>query len=225
MASVKSSFLDTIKEFFMPVFRSFYAVFALLLSLTVMPAHASTALQDLSQRLQAMQSFQASFTQITAQAGKRPDVGVTGVLSAQRPGQFRWEVKQPYEQIIASDGTDLRIYDPDLMQMTVRAIGDDVGQTPALLFTGNTKAIAEQFAVKRIQQSQNVRFILTPKAKDSMFESLTLSFKGKEPIGMVLSDGVGQTTEITFFNVKMNPKLPASLFKLTPPKGTDIIEE
>lgn len=210
----------------MPVFRSFYALLALLFSLTmVVPAHACTALEDLSKRLQAMQSLQANFTQITAQAGKRPDVGVTGVLSAQRAGQFRWEVKQPYQQIIASDGSDLRIYDPDLMQMTVRAIGDDVGQTPALLFTGDTKAIAAQFEVKRIQQSQNVRFVLTPKSKDAMFESLTLSFKGKEPIGMVLSDGVGQTTEITFFNVKMNPKLSASLFKLTPPKGTDIIEE
>lgn len=209
----------------MPVFRSIYAVFALLLSLTVMPVQASTALQELSQRLQAMQSIQASFTQITAQAGKRPDVGVTGVLSAQRPGQFRWEVKQPYEQIIASDGKDLRIYDPDLMQMTVRAIGNDVGQTPALLFTGDHKAIADQFNVKRIKQSQNVRFVLTPKSNEAMFDSLTLSFKGKEPIGMVLSDGVGQTTEITFFNVKINPKLSTSLFMLTPPKGTDIIEE
>ncbi len=209
----------------MPVLRSLWSVAVLVLAVFAAPAQANTALQDLSQRLQAMQSMQASFTQITAQAGKRPDVGLTGVLSAQRPGQFRWEVTQPYQQIIASDGNDLRIYDPDLMQMTVRAIGDDVSQTPALLFTGDHSAIAEQFKVERLQQSQNTRFVLTPKSNESIFESLTLSFKGQEPIGMLLSDGVGQTTEVTFFNVKMNPKLAPSLFKLNPPKGTDIIEE
>lgn len=198
----------------------------LLLFLSLPLQAATSAVQDLGERLRALQAIQTSFTQITTQqSGRQPERGMTGVLSAQRPGQFRWEVRQPYEQIIVSDGRELRVYDPDLMQMTVRPLGDEVAQTPALLFTGDPQAIAQQFTVERTQQGRLTQFVLRPKARDAVFDQLQLRFDGNTPVGMTLADGVGQQTEISFHQTRTNPRLPASLFRLNPPAGTDIIQE
>lgn len=197
----------------------------LLLLLMSLPVQAATAVQDLGARLRALQSLETGFTQVTTQAGRQPALGTTGMLSAQRPGQFRWEVRQPYEQVIVSDGRELRVYDPDLMQMTVRPLGDEVAQTPALLFTGDPKAIAEQFDVQQTAQGKLTVFVLKPKARDAVFEQLQLRFDGATPVGMTLSDGVGQQTEVSFHQTRLNPRLPASRFRLNPPAGTDIIQE
>jgi outer membrane lipoprotein-sorting protein len=42
---------------------------------------------------------------------------------------------------------------------------------------------------------------------------------------MLLADGFGQTTQLTFSNVERNPKLDADAFRFTPPKGADVLED
>jgi outer membrane lipoprotein carrier protein len=40
---------------------------------------------------------------------------------------------------------------------------------------------------------------------------------------MLFKDQLGSTTEIRFSNWRRNPKIDASAFKFTPPKGVDVI--
>jgi outer membrane lipoprotein-sorting protein len=52
-----------------------------------------------------------------------------------------------------------------------------------------------------------------------------MGFKDNALQQMILTDSFGNTTQITFSNMKKNPKLPANLFKFTPPKGVDVISD
>jgi outer membrane lipoprotein carrier protein len=55
---------------------------------------------------------------------------------------------------------------------------------------------------------------------------MTISFgANKAPNLMILQDSLGQTTYVRFSNIKVNPKIPASVFNFAPPKGTDIIDQ
>lgn len=188
-------------------------------------AQAQTAVDELNQRLKSLSTFQAGFTQVTRRAGAASGEGASGQMAVQRPGQFRWAVTQPYVQTIVSDGRTLSIHDPDLRQLTRRPVGNDLGTTPALLFAGDAQAIGRQFHVVRQQQGSQVTYVLTPRAADSQYAELSLQFSGRQPVRLNLSDGVGQVTEIRFLRPRMNTRLPTQLFQITPPAGTDVIEE
>ncbi|WP_022955959.1 outer membrane lipoprotein chaperone LolA [Perlucidibaca piscinae] len=193
-----------------------------------LPAAAHAAAADasaaLAQRLKSLNTFQADFTQTSQQTGKAPTV-VTGSLSLSKPGLFRWAVHQPYQQLIVSDGKEVRVHDPDLMQMTIRPLGKDMGQTPALLLSGDAKLLQQQFRVSEKKRLLQTEYQLTPRAKDALFASVSLQFKGKTPTVMRLKDSLGQQTLIEFRNLRLNTTLAPSLFRFEPPKGTDIIRE
>lgn len=211
----------------------------LLLALSLalpLPALAAAADADLAARLKGIRSLQADFSQTSEQGGKKAVVAnapaqaparqnvVLGSLSASKPGQFRWETRQPYQQLIVSDGKDIRIFDPDLQQMTIRAIDKAADQTPALLFSGDLRAL-QKFSVTSSQTGGLTEFQLKPKAKDALFAGLRLQFKAGVPYAMLLDDSLGQKTRIEFIKPVLNQPLDAAQFHLVPPKGTDIIRE
>ncbi|REH36847.1 outer membrane lipoprotein carrier protein [Paraperlucidibaca baekdonensis] len=188
------------------------------------PAQEQAASAALAARLAAMKTLSTSFTQTTQSRGA-PDKVLTGTLQARKPGQFRWEVKQPFSQLIVADGTSVFIYDPDLQQLLVRPLGEAWGETPALLFTGDASQLAEQFRVRDSQRGAMTTYHLTPRAKDSLFTELNLSFKGDLPHAMTLLDAGNQRTEVAFFKPQRNITLRDEQFSFTPPAGTDIIRE
>ena len=197
----------------------------LMLGLLLAPMAWADAGADLAAKLKALRSLDADFTQTTLASKGKPDSVVLGHIQVQKPGYFRWEVRRPYSQILVSDGRELKIFDPDLQQMTIRPVSQELSQTPAMLFTGNVSALQKQFTIREKKNGASVIYTLTPKAKDAIFADLSLQFKGKEPLSMHLRDSLGQQTQIEFFRVKRNRALPASAFKFTPPSGTDIIRE
>ena len=206
--------------------RKCLAVLNLGLALLLTPALSlADAGTDLAARLKAIRSLDTDFTQTTQATKGKPESVVLGHLQAQKPELFRWEVRQPYVQLLVSDGRELKIFDPDLQQMTIRPVSKELSQTPALLFTGNASALQQQFRISQKMNGKSVIYTLTPKAKDAVFADLSLQFNGNEPLAMNLRDSLGQQTRIEFFRVKRNTALPASTFKFTPPSGTDIIRE
>jgi len=52
-----------------------------------------------------------------------------------------------------------------------------------------------------------------------------MGFKNNTLQAMELIDSFGNTTRISFSNMKKNPGLPASLFHFTPPKDADVITD
>lgn len=187
-------------------------------------AQAAAAIDELAQRLGKLQSLQAQFVQ-TTRGKQTQEQSLLGELVAKKPGQFRWVVRQPYQQTIVSDGQLVRIYDPDLEQLLVKPLGQSWGETPALLFSGKADELKKQFTAVRHQQGVQVTYTLKPRAKDAMFNELVLAFNGTAPSQLSLRDASGTQTDVKFYEVKYNPVLTNSLFNFVPPKGTDIIHE
>ena len=68
-------------------------------------------------------------------------------------------------------------------------------------------------------------FILKPRDKDAVFESLRVSFNGSQMNAMQLKDSLGQKTDIFFSQIKLNGKISPTVFQFTPPKDVDVIDE
>lgn len=185
-------------------------------------ASQDDAAKNLNRLLTNTKSMSASFSQ-TTKAGKKT-TNFSGVMSVQRQNQFRWETKQPAEQLIVANGSTLWVYDKDLQQVTKQSVSNQVGDTPALLLSGNPTQISQNFNISQPNVAKNY-YVLTPKSANANFKSLTLSFNGGRPVMMVLNDNIGQETVIRFSNITMNKRIAASQFDFKPPAGVDIINQ
>ena len=126
---------------------------------------------------------------------------------------------------MTSDGKKVTLWDPDLEQVTIKKLDERLNQTPALLLSGDVSKIDQSFDVTSKEQGEVLVFTLKPKTKDTLFDSLTLSFRNGKINDMQLIDSVGQRTNILFSGVKVNEDIPASTFKFVVPKGADVIQE
>ena len=185
-------------------------------------AHAS-GLDQLHAFLEGTQSAQGAFRQIVSNREGRPTQTTSGTFAFQRPGKFRWTYDKPFEQLIVGDGEKIWVYDRDLNQVIVRKLDAALGATPAALLAGDN-ALEKNFTLVAGGADKDIEYVdATPKASDSQFKGIRLGFADDLPRRMVLKDAFGQTTELTFSDVKRNPKLPASTFEFTPPAGADVV--
>ncbi|WP_201574101.1 MULTISPECIES: outer membrane lipoprotein chaperone LolA [Psychrobacter] len=194
---------------------------ALTQSATAAPADNLVAAKRLNKLLTNTKSMTANFTQTTKGASSGT---FKGSMSVQRPNNFRWETKSPSEQLIVANGNSMWIYDKDLEQATKQGVDTQVGNTPALLLSGDPSKIDKNFKITQPYANKNY-YVLYPKSGDASFKSLSMSFNGGKPVMMVLNDTLGQTTSIKFSGIKMNPSISSSQFKFTPPQGVDVIDQ
>ena len=185
------------------------------------PATNLVAAQRLNKLLSNTKSMTANFTQTTKGASNGT---FKGSMSVQRPNNFRWETTSPSEQLIVANGSSLWIFDKDLEQATKQSVDNQVGNTPALLLSGDPSKIDKNFKITQPYSTKNY-YVLYPKSNSASFKNLSVSFSGGKPVMMVLNDTLGQTTSINFSNIKLNPTINSSQFKFTPPKGVDIINQ
>lgn len=186
------------------------------------PASEAVAVKNLSQLLKNTRSMTANFNQ-TTKAGNKTQT-FSGTMAVARPNQFRWQTTSPADQLIVASGSTMWVYDKDLQQATKQSTNNQVGDTPALLLSGDATQITRRFAISQPNAAKNY-YVLTPKSGSANFKELSISFNGGRPVMMVLNDSIGQTTVIKFSNIVMNKSLSSSLFSFTPPAGTDIINQ
>lgn len=182
----------------------------------------ATAAKNLNALLGGVKSMSANFTQSTT--GGKANRTFSGSMQVQRPNKFRWQVNGAASQLIVANGNTLWIYDKDLNQVTRQNVSNQVGDTPALLLSGDPSKIANNFKVTQPIAGKNY-YVLYPKNANGTFKSLGIAFNRGNPVMMVLNDNLGQTTSIKFNGVKRNGNIPASQFTFTPPKGADVISQ
>ncbi|WP_313302129.1 outer membrane lipoprotein chaperone LolA [Pseudomonas sp.] len=181
--------------------------------------------QRLTQLLEKSQTIQANFSQLTLDAGGTSLQETSGKMTVKRPGLFYWHTDAPQEQVVVSDGSNVTLWDPDLEQATVKKLNQRLNQTPALLLSGDVSKISQSFDITSKQQGDVMDFTLKPKTKDTLFDSLRVSFRKGLINDMQLIDSVGQRTNILFNGVKANQAVADSTFTFDIPKGADVIKE
>lgn len=203
-----------------------YRILFTLFLLFPLSAQAVDAAQRLADILGAQRTMQADFEQTVHGSNGVVTQSARGTMQVARPQLFRWEVREPFEQLIIADGKQVWVYDPDLMQAVVRPFDSQLADTPALLFGGDARRIGERFVVTIPEETaKGIRFELKPRAENALFESLRVTFIDNRLREMSLLDGLGQRTRIQFGNVSLNGAIPDSRFRFEPPAGTDVIRE
>ncbi|AZC27473.1 MULTISPECIES: outer membrane lipoprotein chaperone LolA [Pseudomonas] len=196
------------------------------LAVTTLSAHADPKdVARLTQLLEKSQTLSARFSQLTLDGSGTQLQETAGEMSLQRPGLFYWHTDAPQEQLMVSDGQKVSLWDPDLEQVTIKKLDQRLTQTPALLLSGDVSKISESFDITSKEAGGVMDFVLKPKTRDTLFDSLRLSFRNGMINDMQLIDSVGQRTNILFTGVKANESIPASKFKFDIPKGADVIQE
>ena len=188
-------------------------------------ADDKVAVSRLTEMLNKAQTITGRFSQLTLDGSGTQLQETSGELSLKRPGLFRWHTDAPMEQLLVSNGEKVWLYDPDLQQVTIQTLDQRLTHTPALLLSGDVSKISENFDISHKEGGDVVDFILKPKAKDTLFDTLRLSFRNGVINDMQLIDSVGQRTNILFLGIKMNQAIDTAQFNFKVPEGADVIQE
>jgi outer membrane lipoprotein carrier protein len=148
----------------------------------------------------------------------------SGSIKLLAPRQFRWEILKPSPQLIVADGNQVWIYDPDLEQVTVRNQSAEEQSSPLAALIDPTE-LDRQYKVSEGGSAGGLDWlVLAPKkADDTAFRQARLGFGPGGLVRMEMQDTLGQRTVIGFGPWTRNPRFPATTFRFTPPKGTDIV--
>ncbi|MDX1633119.1 MAG: outer membrane lipoprotein chaperone LolA [Marinobacter sp.] len=198
---------------------------ALMLMAGLAVAQDDSAAARLADELSSYRTFQADFVQTVMDAQGDKLQESRGSLKAKRPGLFYWHSEQPMAQYIVADGEVVKVYDPDLEQVTIQAMDQKVSSTPALLLSGQVDNLAQTYEVSyRTFGDKTVEYTLVPRDPDSLFTSLTLTFYQGELQEMRLSDSLEQRSLLSFDDVVINAEIPDSAFELDYPDNVDVIQ-
>ena len=201
--------------------------FGRLLGAGLLSMYFTAVLADAAARLDGylsgLDTVSAQFSQRLLDERRNLIERARGTVLIDRPGRFRFDYSDP-PQLIVGDGARVWIHDPELAQVTVRDVDAALGSTPAvLLATG--RPVEEQFRVEALDAGAGYdAFALEPKVEDAPFTLIRLAFAGGELRRMELVDQFGQTTLITFTDIRRQPAVPAGAFTFTPPAGVDVID-
>jgi outer membrane lipoprotein carrier protein len=211
--------------------RALVAVVAALAALTAWPAAAASVdvklgRQRVEEFMRGLDGLQAQFRQILTDRNGQTTEEASGTLAIRRPDRFRWDYRDPYQQVIVADGTRVWLYDSDLEQVTVRKLDDTLSATPAMLLSGKGN-LEDNFTVTQAEQDGATPPVLwvrmEPKRDDTDFKWVRLGFTGNDLKFMELADKLGQTTHLEFSKLERNPPLDPSRFTFTVPPGADVI--
>lgn len=200
----------------------------LLLSFTlgvspVFAADPSDAAKDLAALLADTRNMQAQFKQrVVSDEGDLLEES-SGSMAFQRPHQLRWEISEPYRYLVLTDGQTLWRYDPDFEQLSTESF-TSVAQTPMLILAASAAELSSQYEITVQSGALEKHFGLKPHSKDAEFSRLSLSFDGPELKAMHLTDKLGQQTEISLSDTRVNGEsLADALFVFEQPEaGSDL---
>ena len=202
------------------------SVLALSLAFFIGVVHAASnneGAQRVERFISNLQTLQAEFKQTLTDGKGQVTERSSGTLAIQRPNRFRWDYREPHEQLIVADGTQIWLYDADLEQVTVRKLDATLSATPAMLLSGQGN-LQDNFTVNQTSQEAGVFWVrMQPKRDDTDFKWVRLGFDGNALRFMELADKLGQTTHLEFSQLERNPALDPSRFTFTVPPGADVI--
>lgn len=177
--------------------------------------------QALSQRMSALDGMRADIVQKIYANGVVLEES-QGTMALAKPN-LRWQIDTPLPQVILVRQNELQIYDEDLAQLTIRDWTDAQNETPADVLMEPARLLSGDYSVTYDRRGATEVYRLFSDAPSSFFQLLEIGFADRVLESLVILDWQGQQTQIRFLNVEMVTELPAQLFELSVPQGTDVI--
>ena len=199
---------------------------ALGLVLAVATRAAADDAPQLAALLDGMAALSAEFEQtVTNRFGDVLQVA-TGRMHLKRPMRLRWELDEPYPQLVVTNGETLWVYDPDLEQVTVQPLAEALRGSPAVFLTGTVTDLRRDFSVVATEapEAGGSRFELTPVDPNAVYGELALTFAADGGLaGFDIADHLQQLTRVAFTARDASAVLESTLFEFTVPTGVDVI--
>lgn len=182
----------------------------------------SADVNTLNIMLQNFSSLKANFSETIAD-NQGNETHSSGVLYIKKPNQFRWEAKTPDSELFISNGKKVWNVEPDLQQVTVSPLSQNLSTTPLLLLSGNTKDLSKLFTVTEQDASH---YVLIPKDNDSMIKKIILGFDQNGIVNSLeITNTMGQVSTLQLTQVETNTVLAGGLFTYVPTSGMDVLEQ
>ncbi len=147
----------------------------------------------------------------------------TGRFIMQRP-KFRWVVDDPYPQIIVSDGELLKVYDPDLEQVTERELAQALEGTPLGILNRPDGRLQDEFHLLSHDQRGKVEyFMLAPLKPQTKAQRVEIWLEAQSLKRLDVLDEFGGRLRLEFKSAAKSPQ-PAEPFVLKVPPGTEVLQ-
>ena len=183
-------------------------------------------MESLDKFIKSTKFASAKFTQKVFDEDNELIQESNGDFMFMRPGKFIWQYKNPFEQIIGSDGESVWIFDKDLNQMIVRRVERAFSSTPAALLAGSNEIDKYYLLTSDLEPDGSLDWLLlTPLTEDGVFKKVRLGFSDKSLKVMELEDYLQQRTIISFSLFDLNTKINKKTFVFVPTDGVEVIQE
>ena len=197
-------------------------IWLVLLALSA-PLHASD-MALLQAQLDNIDSISANFDLINLDDQGQALNEQGGQLLFARPDLLRWQTKPPFAQLIISDGELIYQYDPDLEQVIIQPLGDDIQQTPILLLAAGEQQISENFTVELVSDSGGLEvFKLSNRDPGSLIASVELQFSSEHLLAIKINDTQQQSNLLLLNAIEQNSLIDYSQFEFSTPEGVDVL--
>lgn len=181
---------------------------------------------SLSQLLGNIETFQADVRQLIVESTGGVLEQSEILFKLKRPNGFYWETIEPYPELIVTDGERLWNYQPDLLQVTVEAWEPERSELAAQLLSGRVDEIEADYFITGgdVGNGNAFEFILEPVDPASLYERVTLYFRGQTLNSIHVDNGNGQRTFWEFFNHEINEPIEDSVFVFEVPDDIELID-
>jgi len=187
--------------------KSVFAFVCILLSV-VNTAVAQTDSELLQSKLAKFTVIQADFEQQVISPEGEIIQQSTGQLTIARPGNFYWQVQQPDEELIVSNGKDIWLYSPFIEQVSIMNFADAVAGTPFVLLSGadatqwshfNVSRSGNEFTIKNNDQSNSTTFTFIFDKKDNITEFRVQESQGQLSVFKLTANQKSKDVSSDFF--------------------------
>lgn len=177
------------------------------------------AADALQKALLSIESLQGSFTQKQYSESGDLLTQSSGHFMLLRPGFFRWEIQHPDNQLIVADPHYLWHHDLDLETVTRRPANASGEMAPLKILGGDYASLRDDYTISAAEAGA---FTLIPRNDNAGFSALALAIHEGSLSRMNVTDELGQTITIEFFEVDSKTPLTPATFAFSPPEDADL---
>jgi outer membrane lipoprotein carrier protein len=187
-------------------------------------------LNEIQNRYEKTNDFEASFTQEYIGKGIKQSNRGEGKVYFKKKGMMRWDYSTPSQKLI-SDGHNFWYYQPEEKQVLVSDVSSILKERTPLAFLAGEGNLSRDFNFLNLNESvsqkeDNYVIELAPKEPAATLSKLVLTVDKKTytVLQADVFDGLGNLTRTRFINIKTNVGISHSFFQFAIPPGTEIIK-
>ena len=148
-----------------------------------------------------------------------------GTVQIKKPGKMKWVYNSPDPQVLVSDQKNLWLYAPEEEQVTKMPIESVYSSNTPALFLAGQGILTDIFNVVQVlTEKDKFVAVFTPKEVESSLSRLVLraNKNNYQITGATVYDKLGNKTSIKFRSIRINEKIPESVFNFEVPAGVEI---